>query len=135
MNDISLVNIVAACAAFVSILNDMAGATAAGIFPFSQCGPENRSGWENGILYLDDLHDGPSDMGVNDVIADKLVDGDHHDAISGMGQVLSGICKAPVSVFVAVPDKDDHDGKPYVSVTLGWPELEIVIEGGTWRAV
>ena len=97
----------------INMLNELAEMTKNGIYPFSLATKEQ----EDAVLY-DDEND------KNPVLADYLIDEEHHDVISTYSQLFED---EGVSINVVLEDK-----VPYIDVTFGDNEMSIVIENGKW---
>lgn len=102
---------------FISRLNDLAKRSKNGIHPFSTATKEQK----NGLLYDDSKTFGD----VHPLVADCLIDDEHHDIISTFTQMYDAD-----GIVIGVKVEDDN---AYVSVTSrNDPELSIVIENGIW---
>lgn len=98
----------------ISTLNELAEMTKNGIYPFSLATKEQ----EDAVLY-DDEND------KNPVLADYLIDEEHHDMISTYSQLFEN---EGVNINVVVEAKDNS----YINVTFRDIEMSIVIEKGKW---
>lgn len=118
---------------FIAFLDELAGSSENGIYPFSTATNEQK----NGLLYDDKrpiykaLHNDKLD---NDdkytLIADCLIDNEHHDVISTYTQMYD----ADDIVIEVVVNEEEND--VYVSVTSrNDPDFCIVIEDGRWYVV
>ena len=98
----------------ISTLNELAEMTKNGIYHFYLATKEQ----EDAVLY-DDEND------KNPVLADYLIDEEHHDMISTYSQLFEN---EGVNINVVVEAKDNS----YINVTFRDIEMSIVIEKGKW---
>ena len=112
---------------FIDRLNEFAERTECGIFPFSTATPEMK----DGVLYDDTTLLEESDEYCKrfPIIADCLIDNEHHDIVSTYDNMYKGIqlyveiqrCDDVVDVSIAAYSKRD--------------DILIVIEDGEWYIV
>lgn len=120
---------------FIGFLNQLAENSKNGIVPFSKITPENRHEYDDAIVYVDGSGSVPCDMDERDIIADRLVDENHDDMISGWGNILSEVCDGTVTAKVELPNEDGDEGAPYVSIRIDETETDIVVGDGRWCIV
>ena len=103
---------------FISRLNGLAERSKNGIYPFSTATKEQK----NGLLYDDSKTFGD----VHSLVADCLIDDEHHDIISTFTEMYD-------ADDIVVGVRVEEDDAVYVSVTSrNDSELNIVIENGIW---
>lgn len=121
---------------FIGELNRLAGRSENGIYPFSTATKEQMYG----LLYDDrkPLHEGGSvQLGDTTIvfddcyplIADCLIDNEHHDIISTYTQMYD----ADDIVIGVMTGAIDEEGEAWIAVTSkDNPDLNIVIKDGVW---
>ena len=118
---------------FIDLLRKLAEKSKEGIYPFSTA----TKGQSNGILYDDrkpylngDTNDGTEDS--YKVIADYLIDDQHHDIISTYTDMYES---KDIVIEAITDDKYDESGN-WIKVT-SWrdPDFCVVIEDGHWYCV
>ena len=119
---------------FIGTLNELAENSKNGIVPFSKVTPENRTDYDEAIVYVDSDETAsiPCDMEENDIIADRLVDENHNDVISGWGNILSDMCGGTVTAKVTWPDHGKTGKPPYVEIYVEETETRFIVGDGTW---
>ena len=114
--------------AFIGFLNKLAAISEDGIHPFSTATPDNREG----LLYDDKspltIADSPDDYVSYPLVADCIIDAEHHDMISTWTEIY-----APKGIRIVV-DVDNIGS--WVSITSEYDdEFLIDVEDGYWYNV
>lgn len=115
--------------AFIGFLNKLADISEDGIHSFSTATPNNREG----LLYDDKspltIADSPDDDVSYPLVADCIIDAEHHDMISTWTEIYE-----PKGIRIVV--NAGSDGDPYVCITSEYDdEFLIDIEDGYWYNV
>lgn len=112
----------------VGFLNEMAEESKFGFKPFSKLKEEDCD--TRGILFDDTVYTKHADGQIvyPDVIADYVLDENHHDVISTWQDVLNIACGLNVAVI------EQTDGELWLEVTSDDDEsLSISVEDGQWQ--
>lgn len=112
----------------ISFLNEMAEESKFGFKPFSSLKEED--GETRGILFDDTVYTkrASGQIVYPDVIADYVLDENHHDIVSTWQDILNSTCGLNVAVI------EQTDGELWLEVTSEDDEsLSISIENGQWQ--